>query len=221
MKRTLSVAVVSLLLSLPAGAATIVQNGSFEDLSGGVVTFDGGNWQVYSTIPGWKKVTDTGKGIEVQSNATLGSIDAHSGDKYVELDSHPGPGSNSTMQQDVTLSVGRYLLSFFYSPRTSSTGDNTINFAVTNDATSLVSGSVSGPNATYKVGFWTQVDAFFNVTKAGTYALTFAAAGTENTLGGFIDDVSITPAPVPVPAAGLLLLGGLGGLAALKRRRRA
>ena len=30
-----------------------------------------------------------------------------------------------------------------------------------------------------------------------------------------------TPAPVPVPAAGLMLLGGLGGLAALRRKRKA
>jgi hypothetical protein len=29
------------------------------------------------------------------------------------------------------------------------------------------------------------------------------------------------PAPIPVPAAGLLLIAGLGGLAAVKRFRRA
>jgi hypothetical protein len=36
-------------------------------------------------------------------------------------------------------------------------------------------------------------------------------------------DIEVSPAgvaPVPVPAAGLLLLGGLGGLAAMKRRRK-
>jgi hypothetical protein len=33
-------------------------------------------------------------------------------------------------------------------------------------------------------------------------------------------DVTVSAAPIPVPAAGLLLVGGLGALAAVRRRRR-
>jgi hypothetical protein len=46
---------------------------------------------------------------------------------------------------------------------------------------------------------------------------------SSNDSVGFADGAlaGIGIAPVPVPAAGLLLLGGLGGLAALKRRRKA
>lgn len=202
----LSVA-ASLALSLPAAASTIVINGGFEDPALGTNT-----WAVYSSIPGWKSTS--GAGIEVQNGtAGAGLILAHGGVNKVELDSH----NNSAMQQIVTLGIGQYLLSFFYSPRTSSNTDNTINYGVTG----LLAGSVSGPDALTAIGKWTEITALFTVKTAGSYALTFAAGGTSNSLGGFIDDVSITPAPVPVPAAGLLLLGGLGGLAALKRRRRA
>ena len=43
--------------------------------------------------------------------------------------------------------------------------------------------------------------------------------GTRTTDGFDVDSVSI--APVPVPAAGVLMLAGLGGLAALRRRKKA
>jgi hypothetical protein len=220
MKRAVSIAVVSLLLSLPASAATILQNGSFEDVSGGSVTYNGGNWKVYSSIPGWTTVS--GSGIEVQTNATLGSIDAHTGNRYVELDSHPGPNSNSKMKQNVLLEAGSYVLSFWYSPRDSRFTSNDIGYSLG----TFVSGLVKGPVGTIVVGKWTQITQSFTVTKkeAGSFALKFWASGDQNTYGGLIDDVALDytpPAPVPVPAAGLLMLGGLGGLAALKRRRRA
>lgn len=50
----------------------------------------------------------------------------------------------------------------------------------------------------------------------------FTAGATNDLLGvadGALAGVGI--APIPVPAAGLLLLGGLGGLAALRRRKKA
>ena len=46
--------------------------------------------------------------------------------------------------------------------------------------------------------------------------------GLTNDRQGFADGAlaSVSVAPVPVPAAGLLLLGGVGGLAAVRRKRK-
>jgi len=198
------------LLAGTAGAATIVQNGSFEDVTDGTVTHDGGSWKVYSAIPGWDATA--GQGIEVQTNTI---ISAQDGDNYVELDSHPSKGSNSAMAQSVWLDIGSYVLSFWYSPRTSDAGTNGIEYSVG----SLLSGSVTGPGSDpmTSVGSWTEILAEFTVETADNYDLVFAATGTENKLGGFVDNVSISA--VPVPAAGVLLLTALGGLGLARRRK--
>lgn len=47
-----------------------------------------------------------------------------------------------------------------------------------------------------------------------------SVSGGGNGLSHYTEFGSAPPATVPVPAAGLLLLGALGGLAALRRRRR-
>lgn len=50
--------------------------------------------------------------------------------------------------------------------------------------------------------------------------LTFSDLSTEMTFTAAFDDIG-RPSPVPVPAAGLMLLGGLGALAVLRRKSRA
>lgn len=64
------------------------------------------------------------------------------------------------------------------------------------------------------------VSAMFKPIRATV--LTFFVADTNDAYGfadGALAGVGI--APVPVPAAGLMLMGGLGGLAALRRRKKA
>ena len=86
----------------------------------------------------------------------------------------------------------------------------------------LVEDSIFGPgdaNATpvTAVGTWSLVSHTFIVQDADTYRLSFGAAGQEETLGGFIDSVSIHA--VPLPAAAWLFGSALLGLVGLGRRK--
>lgn len=214
MKMILAAVLATAALGAPASAATLLTNGSFEEKPGSLFTASGNGWAVYPTIPGW---TTSGQGVELQTDAAVGSIDAQNGEVYVELDSHPNPGSNSAIQQLVNItSVGDYLLRFFYSPRTGDPKTNKIEYSF-NGVKTVLTGPGSDPKTS--VGEWTLIEKMYNVTAVGHYSLEFAAKGTEDTLGGFIDNVSL--AAVPLPAAGMLLLTAFGGLGLARRLKRA
>jgi len=211
------------VLSAPASAKTLILNGSFEDgvpgdsrgrnngarfdaLAGG----SGASWDVWQSLDGWTTVS--GSGIEVQTRRTLG-LAAADGAHYLELDSN----NNSVMEQMLSLTRGRYKLSFAYSPRMDNAGTNGIAFSL-GDA---LSGSVTGPNPAKatRVGAWTVFEYDLKIDIAGEYGLSFGAIGRSDSLGGLLDNVQLSP--VPVPAAGLMLAGGLGLIGALRRRRKA
>lgn len=201
------IAVAATLAFSGVAQAATVMNGSFEDIPG----FDAGrNWQVFNAIDGWS--TTSGAGIEVQSNSTLSGIDAQDGDKYIELDSH-NRNSNSRMSQSVSLTSGTYDLTFYYAPRTDRVGSNGIEFSFGE----FLLGTVDGPNEGYPRLEWTKITRRFNVHADGDYMLSFAATGREDTYGGLLDNVSVSA--VPLPASALLLLGGLGAIGFVRRRK--
>lgn len=186
-------------IAMPASASTILQNGSFENLGG--QTLSNGSWGILSNLPGWSSTT----GLEVQTAGAIG-LTPQNGNNYVELDGKV----NTIAAQIPTLGIGRYMLSFWYSPRVASkTADMFFGIA------GLTSGSVSALQ--YSTGQWTQITQMFTVTNAGGYTLYLGGAGRSDGIGALIDNVSI--APIPLPASGLLLLGAFVGLTALRRRK--
>ena len=78
------------------------------------------------------------------------------------------------------------------------------------DAINKVTALFGQPTYVKNTGYTVLLTQFMGVTE-----LFFSSSPNQGNLR--IDNVNATP--VPVPAAGLLLLGALGGLAALRRRR--
>lgn len=194
---------------MPANA-NLLTNGDF-DANVGLAP---GGWAVFENIPGWTKYS--GQGIEVQQNTV---VNAQSGNQYVELDSHPIPGNSGMKSNAVYLSIGSYDLDFYYQPRTVNADDNGIDYGIMDSSASVISsGSVDGPPTG-----WRYVSQTFQITTAGNYNVFFSAFGDYgtsggNTLGGFIDTVSLNGVPEP---ATLLFLGlGLLGVAGIRRFKR-
>ncbi|SEW18257.1 VPLPA-CTERM protein sorting domain-containing protein [Cognatiyoonia koreensis] len=215
-KTTLLAATTAVLAT--AGSAATITNGSFEDIGSG--TLNNSGWNIFASVPGW-----TGHpNIEIQSDKTLGSIDAQDGDYYAELDTN----QNSTISQDLFLGAGSYILSFYYSPRVNATPTTTNDLVfevVSQSFGSLLFNSISGaPNPAYPHGKWTQVTANFTLVEDDDVSLFFSAVGEQRTAGcgdcgALIDNVSLSAVPLPVGV--LLLLTGLGALGAARRRKTA
>lgn len=228
MLRTLFTAAAALAASVSVGQAAVVFTEGFENPD------IGRSWYVYDEFGQF--VTVEGAGIEIQRSGTV--VNAYEGNQYVELDSHKGLSGRDTSEPTNTamaallegLKVGfEYEVSFAYHPRTNGADDNGIKVAIGNlfidtltspDTRTFTENHDLGTvNRKRNDGLGWMVVTYSFIATAADNAIYFAATGTENTLGGFIDDVSVSE--TPVPAAGLLLLSGIAGLAGLRGRKRA
>lgn len=185
-----------------AQASNLVVNGSFEQVAAGN-TQAAGTWGIYNGITGWTGIPN----IEVRDNVAGA---AQHGSNYVELDTN----NNSGMFQVIT-GAGWYNFSFWFSPRERvAAGSNGIGFNF---------GSLSGQVLTNTAGaasgnVWQQYTS--QVYLNGPTALMFYGTGRSDSLGGSLDNVSVTAA-VPEPESYAMMLAGLGLMGAIARRRKA
>jgi hypothetical protein len=188
-----------------AANANLVVNGSFEDVSPapGLQTQANGTWSIYSTIDGW--TTTAGPGIEVRNNI---AGTASNGFNYVELDST----GNTTMAQSLLTSAGSYYaLTFDYSGRAGvAAASNGIEVLWNNVVVNLNPITANGIGQSNHL--WTGYS--FGVYGTGSDVLSFRSVGTQDSLGGSLDNVRVVSEP------GILATLGLGLLALGWSRRR-
>ncbi|HEU4968768.1 PEPxxWA-CTERM sorting domain-containing protein [Sphingomonas sp.] len=159
-----------------------------------------GSYIIVATAEGWNK-SGPGDGIEIQNHA---AGLPHSETNLVELDSN----NNSAMSR--MIEAGSYTLSFFYSARPNiPSSSNGIDVLL--DGVSIFNITGDGGAGTN----WMEQTLSFSVGSGAE--LTFAATGTSDSLGGYLDDISL--APVPEPATWALLIAGFGIVGAAARRR--
>lgn len=173
---------------VPQDAAELITNGGFENPN-----LSSGQWQVYPSIPGW---TGEGAGIEVQDNAAGAP---HTGSQHVELDSHGQADNRSAMYQDIVTVPGqKYRISFWhmYRPGNTPADDNytQVHVTVVSNSGTLVNQTVGADGS----AAWKQYSFDFTALDNST-RVKFKDVGSENdTLGGYLDDVSVVKLECPV-----------------------
>ena len=191
-----------------ASAATILLESTFEEVAVGA-----NSYVIVNTASGWTKGDGYGSGdagIEVQNNVA-GAPAANGGQKFVELDST----ANSSMYYTFSY-TGRVDLSFLYSPRPNVPADS-------NGISVLLNGQLLNPPLSVTGGpiqqtDWQSYGANFSVQSGDI--LSFSAIGTNDSLGGYIDNITISAVPEPATWAMMIIGFGAAGAAMRNNRRR-
>ena len=161
-------------------------NGSFEEGH----TLGNNKWGLFSNLEGWYAMTEVrNAAIEIQNGDQIGGLAASDGSSKLELDAHVKDGytmSDAMVAQVVELPrTGLYKLSFNYSPRVKGK-------MATNKITVKWNGRKVAKLKGKTVG-WRRVTVYVAGKKNFANKILFKGKKDQDTLGGFIDNVKLTP----------------------------
>lgn len=176
-------------------SGSILVNGGFENPA-----VENYAWNIYETIPGWTVswMPASGNGSVANFELQRGLWNAYEANQYIELDSDfDGPdgsisgeaGSTIISQEIATVPGVTYTVKFAFAGRPgTSIEENGLQFYVDGVewGAPLWMGNLNGtqPN-------WTVFTKTFTAVKTST-VISFADVGISNSVGTFLDDVSIT-----------------------------
>lgn len=162
-----------------------------------------GGYVILPSAEGW--LATGGDGIEIQNNAAGLPF---SSPNLVELD------SNNNSQMSRMLDAGNYTLTWYYSPRPNQPASTNPIVVSLDSLGMLFTNSGTGVANTS----WMQYSSTFTLTSATM--LRFTATGTNDSLGGYLDDIRLVGTAVPEPSTWAMLIFGFGLVGFVSRRRR-
>jgi hypothetical protein len=196
--KSLALAALTAAGSAYAAPVELLSNGSFEADAQGA-----GSWNNYSNLTGWSGGV---AGIELRNNVE--GVAAH-GVNFVELDTT----ANSSISQSIQTVLNRsYTLTFQFQDRA-----NVNSLSQGLDVT-WGGASVASVNNSLNGGWETRT--YTLIGNGSLEALKFTAAGTSDSLGTSLDNISLTSA-VPEPETYGMMLAGLAAIGLIARRRKA
>lgn len=190
----------------PATATNIVTNGSFENTQVGY-----GGYGDFNSIDGWNLLAGSQSSVIEVQNHIVG--DPFDGNQFVELNSTAVTG----IYQDLSTQIGKtYQLTFAFSPRPGTDqAHNLLNVDWGNQSVASLSANGAGLADTAWKTFTYNLVATSAITR-----LSFDDFGSvSDSLGTYIDKVSVTAVPEPGSIVGLLAFGAFGAISLRKRQQ--